>query len=51
MNAKDNNSVFFSASDIFDFENEDNIVELYLSSDTILYYGDFFTDSRFVVNY
>jgi|GEM_PF-5179916 hypothetical protein len=51
MNTKDFSSVFFLANDLFDSESEDNRVDLYLSDDTILYYGDIFTDSRFVVNY
>ncbi len=51
MNAKDFNSLLFSVNDTYDADVEGNSIEFNLSDDTILYYGDFFTDTRFVVNY
>lgn len=51
MNAKDFNSIFFTVNNAFDADVEDYSVEFNLNDDTILYYGDIFTDSRFVVNY
>jgi len=51
MNTKDFNSILFSINYNFDNDTEDNAGELYLVNDIILYKGDSFTDTRFVVNY